>query len=109
MLQLIIFILANAGATYIVTSSNKFMRFRDWVKKKSDSWGTFVKCSLCVGAWAAIPIYCIQHFATLSTYTVSLEIFPYMMIGSITAYFICLIITILKVYANTLTNKFLRS
>lgn len=80
MINLVTFILANSGITYILTQSKIF----NWLRElaKVNTWTQdFMRCSLCAGWWSSIVPYIVIY----KDYTLS-NIFIFCCIGSITAY-----------------------
>lgn len=88
--QLIIFILASAGAALIVIISSLFAPLRKWleVKHKENTKNLFYwwaysisKCSLCFGVYSGTVCYLMIYK------NVQIEIIPFIFIGSLSAYF----------------------
>lgn len=48
-MRLILFLLACYGVTNIITVSRLFEPLREWVKRRSEPWGRWIRCPMCIG------------------------------------------------------------
>ena len=80
MIELIKFILATGGGTFIITHSSLFKPIREWLTLKSSKIGVFIGCPQCVGFWMGALVYlCIL---------IKLDIFIYSLISAFIGFFI---------------------
>lgn len=47
-------LLPAVGCTFIITQSKLFRWLREWVSEKSEFWGEFVSCPMCMGTWVGL-------------------------------------------------------
>lgn len=81
MLELIIFILATIGMTFIIVIHYIFKWLREYLFKINPTFlGKGIKCTACVGFWSGIIIRLIQ------TKMFTIDLFLYACIGSFVCY-----------------------
>jgi len=91
MLELIIFILATLGITFIIVIHYIFKWLRDYLLKINPSFlGKGIKCPACMGFWCGMFVRIIQilHYH----YTFDLSLLLYGFIGSFMCYITYLLI-----------------
>jgi len=100
--NLILFILINFGISYIITNSNLFEGFRNWINKLEPRFlGKLFTCILCAGVWTAFLLSLIYSPTFLIFTNIKLlSIFFDGILGGITSYFLCLIYCWLKEKSN---------
>lgn len=84
-MELIIFILATIGATFITTQSYLFNPIRNFVYTKNKHIGKLLKCSQCSGFYWGMIIKIMIQYINISHIQI-LDLFIYGCIGSFTSY-----------------------
>jgi len=56
-MELIEFLIAAGGCTFIITHSKLFKTFREWIYDKNKDFGNFVGCPQCVGVYCGMIVY----------------------------------------------------
>jgi len=91
MLDLIIFILATIGFTFIITNHYIFKWLRDYTIKINPKFlGKAVKCPACVGFWGGLLIKSIQIIHVHGIFDVNLLLYGF--VGSFVCYLAYLLI-----------------
>ena len=99
-------IITIASATIIVTESDIFKPFREWMSKKNKFFGNLFSCSLCSGVWIGGLYFFIPQeiFVDLDFINIKLiftifvrDIISYAAIGGLSSRIVSLIINRLKI------------
>ncbi len=91
MLELIIFILATIGLTFIVSLHYIFKWLRDYLCKVNPTFlGKGIKCTACVGFWSSLIVRSIQIIHNKSSFDIDLLLYGF--IGSFVCYLVYLLI-----------------
>jgi hypothetical protein len=91
MLELIIFILATVGLTFIISLHFIFKWLRDYFMKINPSFlGKGINCPACVGFWSGLIVNSIQLLHYHQSFDLNLLLYGF--IGSLVSYIIYLLI-----------------
>ena len=102
---MILDILTIVGLTLILTTSQIFKPFREWLNDHNKFLGELVDCPMCAGVWVGALYYICPESILIDTLIINIkinfnifvkEIFRYSGIGSISSYILYLIIQRLK-------------